>query len=160
MQKIQDNYRRRKRGAEQEFECRAGWIGVAIVTQEFLQAPSVCSAPLSFPHYHSKVTYFHQVSRPLIMATPQTNQETPVHIQSVHTDVSYESGQLENARMAVLDDLGPIPQITFQDFLKFLAPPQPAFDFDSTMESLKKDPEVTLPSGRWSLFETDPKDRG
>lgn len=88
----------------------------------------------------------------LAMATPQTD------LQSVHTDVSYESVQLEHGRIAMLDNLGSIPQITFQDFLKFLAPPQPAFDFDLMMESLKND-EVILPSGWWSPFERDPKDQ-
>ena len=54
------------------------------------------------------------------------------------------SGNLENARLAVLQDLGTIPHVTFQDFLEFLAPPQPKFDLDLTMESLKRGKTYTV----------------
>ena len=69
-------------------------------------------------------------------------------------------GSLDNARQTVVDDLGQwIPQIPFKDFLQHLAPPQPDFDVDATINSLRQDPEGILPSGWWSGFVNDPKDQ-
>ena len=56
---------------------------------------------------------------------------------------------------SVVDDLDfSVPQITFKDFLEFLAPPQPTFNLELTMKSLEKG---ILSSGRWSAFEQGPK---
>src|ERR1700733_6875399 len=91
--------------------------------------------------------------------TPPTIQTTlphdsPPRVKNVHSDLSYQSDVLEKARMAVLLDLGSyIPMITFQNFLDFLAPPQPEFDLESTMRSLKSGtvPVLTSSNG-WSKF--------
>jgi hypothetical protein len=89
------------------------------------------------------------------------NHESPVHAKKVHTSRSYQSGLLEDARLAVSEDLGShIPQITRQDFMDFLAPPQPEFDIQATMEILKADPAgILTASGRWKAFDTEPKDQ-
>ena len=59
------------------------------------------------------------------------SHDSPVHAKRVHNSRSYQSGQLEDARLVVLEELGTrIPQITLQDFMDFLAPPQPEFDID------------------------------
>jgi hypothetical protein len=64
---------------------------------------------------------------------------------------------LEEAKLAVLEDLGPdIPQITVQAFMDFLAPPQPEFDLEATMETLKARGILTA-LGRWKAFNTEPK---
>jgi hypothetical protein len=53
-----------------------------------------------------------------------------------------------------------VPEVTFQDFLDYLAPPQPTFNLEATMETLKADPEGIIPAtGRWSTFDSDPKDQ-
>jgi hypothetical protein len=67
---------------------------------------------------------------------------------------------LQDATLAVLADLGiSVPVIPFQDFLQYLALPQPAFNFHDTMTSLKEGPDPTIScSGRWSKFLDDPKD--
>jgi hypothetical protein len=66
---------------------------------------------------------------------------------------------LEEAKLAVLEDLGPdIPQITVQAFMDFLAPPQPEFDLEAMMETLKARGILTT-SGRWRAFNTEPKNQ-
>jgi len=86
--------------------------------------------------------------------------DSPIRVKSVHSDHAYQSGQLEDARLAVLEDLGSyVPEIPFQTFLDYLAPPLPDFDHDVTMESLKSGSEPALSSSnRWSKFPKDPKD--
>src|SRR3979490_787033 len=85
-------------------------------------------------------------------------KETPVCPKSIHMDLSYQSGRLENARLTVVEDLDfSVPQITIEDFLKFLAPPQPTFNLDLVMKSLNNDPNCMHPSGRWKSFEKEPK---
>ena len=87
-------------------------------------------------------------------------KETPVRPKSVHTDPSYQSGKLQHARLAVAEDLDfSVPQITIEDFLKYLAFPQPKLNLNLVMKSLNKDPNCMLPSGRWSPFDKDPKDQ-
>jgi hypothetical protein len=56
--------------------------------------------------------------------------------------------------MYVLNNLGScIPMVPFQTFLDYLAPPQPEFDLDATLQSLKLGPEPALTSSnRWSNF--------
>lgn len=92
---------------------------------------------------------------------PQLSQhikETPARPKSVHTDFSYQAGNI--AKIPVADDLDfSVPLITIDDFLEFLAPPQPKFNLDMTMKSLNKDPNCILPSGRWRSFDKDPKDQ-
>ena len=62
------------------------------------------------------------------------------------------------ARGAFLEDLGTsIPQITVQDFLTFLAPPQPAFDLNGTMQWLNNAGIIVL--DRWSAIDKDPTDQ-
>jgi len=66
---------------------------------------------------------------------------------------------LEDARFAVLEDLGSsIPEVSLQDFLKFLAPPQPQFDVVATISTLKSDTIISA-SGRWTAFNNEPKDQ-
>jgi hypothetical protein len=74
---------------------------------------------------------------------------------------SYSNGELDGFTQAVLDDLGQhVPLVTFQDFLDHLAPHQPKFNLEATMERLKRDPEGIIPhTGRWSAFNQDPKDQ-
>jgi hypothetical protein len=61
---------------------------------------------------------------------------------------------------ARLHDLGSCaPMITFQTFLDYLAPPQPDFDLNATMQSLKLGSEPALTSSnQWSMFSEAPKD--
>jgi hypothetical protein len=90
-------------------------------------------------------------------------QDSPVYVKKVHSSHSYQSDRLEEARVAVLHDLGSnIPSIPFQAFLDHLAPPQPDFDLDATMQSLRlgsedSDPVLTS-SNQWSQFPKTPKD--
>ena len=57
---------------------------------------------------------------------------------------------MEALMMPGCDDLDfSVPQITFEDFLEFLAPPQPTFKLDLTMKSLEKS---ILSSSRWSIL--------
>ncbi len=78
----------------------------------------------------------------------------------VHSNASYQSDILGDARLAVLQDVGSYaPMIPFQTFLDYLAPPRPDFDLDATMRSLKLGSEPVLSSSnRWSKFAKDPKD--
>jgi hypothetical protein len=43
--------------------------------------------------------------------------------------------------------------------MDFLAPPQPEFDIEATMEKLKTDPGILTASGRWKAFDKEPKDQ-
>jgi hypothetical protein len=81
-------------------------------------------------------------------------------VKSVHSDPAYQSDILEDAKLAVLQDLGTfVPMIPFQTFLDYLAPPQPEFDLKATMQSLKSGPQPGLtPSNRWSKFAKAPKE--
>lgn len=56
-------------------------------------------------------------------STPvSTNQETPVRPKSILTDVSYQSGRLDRARLTVFEDLGEsIPEIYFPRLLGILS---------------------------------------
>ena len=87
--------------------------------------------------------------------------EAPVHAKIVHSSRSYQNGLLEDARLAVLEDLGSsIPEITFQTFMDFLAPPQPDFDLNATMKMLKSDSSrILTTSDRWTAFDKEPKDQ-
>jgi hypothetical protein len=86
-------------------------------------------------------------------------------MKDVHSNHSYQSDLLEesdeDARLAVLQVLGSwIPIIPFQTFLDHLAPPQPDFDLNSTMQSLKLGSEPVLTSSnRWSKFAEGSEDR-
>lgn len=88
------------------------------------------------------------------------SHESPVRVKSVHSNPSYQNDILEDARLAVLEDLGPcIPEIPFQTFMDHLAPPQPDFDIDGTMKWLKGPAAVLTTSDRWTKFEKAPKDQ-
>jgi hypothetical protein len=83
--------------------------------------------------------------------------KSPVHAKKVHSSRSYQNGLLEDARLAVLEDLGShIPEITLENFMDFLAPPQPDFDINATMKTLNSDPAVMTASGRWTAFDKEP----
>ena len=86
-------------------------------------------------------------------------EDLPVHVKSGHSNHSNHSDLQEDARSA-LRNLGlSIPVITYQTFLDHLAPPQPDFDLDSTIRSLKLGSEPVLTSSnRWSNFPNSPKD--
>jgi hypothetical protein len=59
----------------------------------------------------------------------------------------------------VLEDLGSsIPEVPLQDFIKFLAPPQPQFDVGATINTLKSD-IILSTSCRWAAFDKEPKDQ-
>ena len=60
------------------------------------------------------------------------SHDSPVHAKRVHNSRSYQNGQLEDARLVVLEELGTrIPQIT-------LEPRQPEFNDDREAEDLKR----------------------
>jgi hypothetical protein len=86
--------------------------------------------------------------------------ESPVHTKKVHSNPSYQSDILEDARLAVLQELGSYaPKIPFQTFLDYLAPPQPEFNLNTTMRSLKSGSKPVLTSSnRWSKFAKAPTD--
>jgi hypothetical protein len=113
-------------------------------------------------HSHSRRQVPHQF--PTLTSQSPSRQRTepvndsPPRMTNVHSDHSYQSDLLD-ARLAV-QDLGPyVPIIPFQTFLDYLAPPQPHFDIDGTMQSLKSGSEPILTSSdRWSKFPKTPKD--
>lgn len=85
--------------------------------------------------------------------------ESPVHAKAVHSSHSYQNGLLEDARLAVLQDLGTsIPEISFQTFIDFLAPTKPQFDIGAAINALKSE-SILSASGRWSAFDKEPKDQ-
>jgi hypothetical protein len=43
-----------------------------------------------------------------------------------------------------------------ENFMDFLAPPQPDFDIDATMKTLNSDPAVITASGWWTAFDKEP----
>jgi hypothetical protein len=67
---------------------------------------------------------------------------------------------LEAVSLTALLSLGScVPMIPFQTFLDRLAPPQPDFDLDATMTSLRSGFEPALTSSnRWSKFVDAPND--
>src|SRR5712672_961259 len=108
------------------------------------------------PHIQHLQPQVHPQSSTMASQSPpaQLTPDSPVCFKSVHSDISYQSGLLEDARRAVLRDLGSsIPEIPFQTFLNYLAPPRPNFDLEATMRSLKVGPSPALTSlNRWSKF--------
>ena len=81
------------------------------------------------------------------------SHKSPVYAKKVHSSRSYQSGLLEDPRFAVLEDLGSsIPEVSLQDFMQFLVPPQPQFDVVATMNMLKSD-VILSTSGQWMAFE-------
>jgi hypothetical protein len=81
--------------------------------------------------------------------------DSPPPGNNFHSDPSYQSAILEKASMAVILDLGSyVPMISFEDFMKYLAPPQPDFDVDATTRSLP----VLAPPNRRSKFLKASKD--
>jgi hypothetical protein len=85
--------------------------------------------------------------------------ESPVHAKKVHSSRSYQNDQLVDARLVVLEELGPeVPQVTLDTFMDFLAPPKPDFDIEATMDLLNSR-GVFSPSGRWKEFTKEPKDQ-
>lgn len=88
------------------------------------------------------------------------SHESPVRMKSVHSNPSYQNDLLEDARLAVLEDLGPcIPEIPFQTFMDHLVPPQPDFDIDGMMKWLKGPAAMLTTSDQWTKFEKAPKDQ-
>jgi hypothetical protein len=92
---------------------------------------------------------------PSTQQTPLTHN-SPLHAKDTHSDHPCQS-DIEDASLPSLAALGhlgsSIPMIPFQTFLNHLAPPQPDFDLDATMESLKSGSQPTLTSSnRWSKF--------
>jgi hypothetical protein len=87
--------------------------------------------------------------------------ESPVHAKKVHSSRSYQHGLLEDARLAVLEDLGTsIPEIPLKTFMDSLAPPLPTFDLYATMKKLElADIPILTASGRWTAFDKEPKDQ-
>ena len=85
-------------------------------------------------------------------------RDSPVHVksgQSIHSDHS----DVQEEPRSALQDLGlSIPVIPYQTFLDHLAPPQPDFDLDSTIQSLKLGSEPVLTSSnQWTMFTNSPK---
>ena len=87
--------------------------------------------------------------------------DSQIRVKAVHSSHSYQSGHLEDARLAVLQDLGScIPEVSYETFLTHLAPQLPGIvDLRATMQSLKlgSDPILTS-SDQWSMFPKAPKD--
>lgn len=93
---------------------------------------------------------------------PQQNQgfinDNPPAPKSVSSNRAYQTDELDDARLAVLQDLGEtVPQITLKDFMEHVAPRQPDFDLEGTLKTLRKGPKPTLSpqSGRWAAFEKE-----
>jgi hypothetical protein len=86
--------------------------------------------------------------------------DSPVRVKNVHSNHAYQSDLLDDARLTVLEDLGScIPMIPFRAFLDHLAPPQPDFNLNATMQLLKLGSEPVLTSlNRWTKFPKAPKD--
>ena len=86
--------------------------------------------------------------------------DPPVHVKSRHSNYVDRSDLQEDPSRSALQDLEySIPVIPYQAFLDHLAPPQPDFYLDSTIQSLKlwSEPVITS-SNRWSKFPNSPKD--
>ena len=95
--------------------------------------------------------------QPNIVLTP----DSPVLVKTVPSSQSYHSGRLEDARLAVLQDLGShISEVSYETFLDYLAPKLPKnFNLDATMQLLRSGSEPILTSSdRWSMFPKAPKD--
>ena len=93
---------------------------------------------------------------------PPLPRDSPPQVKRVHTSSSYQYDYLEKARDAVLDDLGPtMPMVSFEEFLLYLAPPQPSFDLDFAMDFLKSRSDgsepVLTPQNQWTKFLEVPK---
>lgn len=97
--------------------------------------------------------------------SPQSQQtpsgrNTPIVLKNVPSSLSYQTGVLEGARLAVLQDLGSyIPMIPFRQFLDHLAP-RVKFDLNSTMKLLNSDREFLLHSDQWYNFPEDNTEKG
>ena len=101
----------------------------------------------------------------MFQQTPSMQQNTyrpdsPPVVKNVHSNPSYRSNNLAEARLAVLRDVGEdIPEISLEKFLKFFAPAKPDFNLHATMRSLKSGTDPVLsPSDRWTDFIKTPKD--
>jgi len=107
---------------------------------------------LRFAHVqHQRLQVAHQFRTMASQSPPRQQtpliQESPVRVKHVHSNPAYQSDILGDARLAVLRDLGAhAPMIPFQTFLDHLAPPQPEFDLNATMQSLKSGSEPVLTS--------------
>jgi len=109
----------------------------------------------------------HSYTTPMSSPTPQApsrqkgliTHESPVRAKAVHSSHSYQNGLLEDARLAVLQDLGTsIPEIPLQTFIAFLTPPKPQFYICVPVNALKSE-SILSASGRWSAFDKEPKDQ-
>ena len=127
--------------------------------------PSHYHRPISFLDLCASNTHNIKVSHPITtMASqshPQNISDSPVRVKSVHSSHSYQSDRLEEARLAVLQDLGScIPELSYEIFLKHLAPQlHKIIDLRATMQSLKLGSEPILTSSdQWSKFSKAPKD--
>ncbi|KAN0109363.1 hypothetical protein V8E52_009407 [Russula decolorans] len=96
----------------------------------------------------------------------QSNQnplgpESPTTVKEVQSLPPHQTGNLEDARQAVLRDMGSfVPMVSFQTFLDKLAPlPPDSINLNATMQSLRLGLEPALtPSNKWSKFAKAPKD--
>lgn len=69
----------------------------------------------------------------------------------------YSNGPLEIQRFHVVQDLPCIPEVTTQDFLKFVIPPVPQQNLDNILRSLKSG---AVTDGRINGFDKDPRRTG
>jgi hypothetical protein len=70
---------------------------------------------------------------------------------------TYQSGILDNGRMAVLEELGKyIPEVSVDDFIRDYLPPND-IDIDGIVKMLQRDDHITK-EGMWSSFPNDPAD--
>jgi hypothetical protein len=96
-------------------------------------------------------------SRQQVPARP----DSPVFTRNFHCGPSHQIRLLQESRSAVLQDLGStIPQVPLQTFFHFLAPLQPDFDIEGTLETLKLIPRGIPPNSTWwRTFDKDQSGR-
>ena len=93
-------------------------------------------------------------SQLMVFSGIKKHRTTRIHKLRQSTLTALQGDLFEDARLAVLEGLSScIPMISFQTFLDYLGPPQPDFDLNATMQSLKlgSDP-ILISSNQWSKF--------
>jgi hypothetical protein len=80
---------------------------------------------------------------------------TPPKIRKTATDVGYRTSDLGRSRMAVLSDLGRVPQMPLDDMMKMLIPSLLLEEeVDAVLEDLKA--RGIVPNDKWAAFDPKP----
>jgi len=92
------------------------------------------------------------------MTTPPDSRftgSTPPRIRKTTTDAGYRSSNLAKSRVAVLSDLGRVPQIPLDAMMQMLIPPLlSAEDVEAIIEDLTREHVIT--DNRWTAFDPNP----